>query len=223
MSGVTLALDTSTLTTGVAALHGTRHAERLVDAANGRPRHSGSLIELSMSALKEVGAGFDEVETVVVCVGPGSFTGIRVGVSIAKGVARGSGAKLIGVGSLRVLLAAAEESADGGGVVAMIDARRGELFVDGDRGKSGSGAPRTIPRADLAGLELEGRLCVGDGVEGSRDLLVGMGAIVPPLGDPLHVVSPGTMLRFVASPDCEGEAVLPVYLRDPDAVPKADR
>ena len=101
------------------------------------------------------GCTIAEVDRIAVDIGPGLFTGLRVGVATAKALAQALGIGVLGVSSLDVLAAAAAEPfgpGAGARVVSVVDARRGEVFAASyrfDRGRAtghGAGRPRLGPR-----------------------------------------------------------------------------
>lgn len=118
LGGALLSLDTSGPVASVAAVHGSTVIERTMPA---RALPSESL-SLALSELE--GVRLSELRAIVVGIGPGSFTGLRVGLATAKGLALGAGARLYGVSSLSLLAAS-----HGPGTIAVVrDARRGEIF-----------------------------------------------------------------------------------------------
>jgi tRNA threonylcarbamoyladenosine biosynthesis protein TsaB len=151
-------------------------------------------------------AGYEprDVAQIVVGCGPGSFTGLRIGIASARGLALALGVPCAGVSTLAALAAGAP------GAVALIDARRGELFaLDAD------GAPVVEQPEGVAARLAPGALCVGDGARRFRSLLEGAGAVVPADHDPRH--APGAIaLAGLAA----GGAAEPVYVRRPDAEPR---
>jgi tRNA threonylcarbamoyladenosine biosynthesis protein TsaB len=90
--------------------------------------HAERVLGLVERALAEAGLTRTSLDRVAVGVGPGSFTGLRVGIALAEGMALGLGRPLVGVGSLRAM-AAAVPAAEARTRVAVLDARRGELFI----------------------------------------------------------------------------------------------
>jgi tRNA threonylcarbamoyladenosine biosynthesis protein TsaB len=135
--------------------------------------------------------------------GPGSFTGLRIGIATARGLALGFGVPCVGVSTLAALAAGAP------GALALIDARRSELFALADEGAAVVALP-----ADVAGRIAPGTLCVGDGARRYRVLLEGVGAIVPPDGDARHAPGAEALARLAC-----GAAPEPIYVRRPDSEP----
>src|SRR5262245_66126454 len=93
----------------------------------GRPRHSAVLLESVEAALAAAG-GWDEVGVIAVGIGPGTFTGLRVGVATARALAQARGLELAPVSSLAAL-AGGIPAGDGRQLLALIDARRAEAFT----------------------------------------------------------------------------------------------
>lgn len=148
------------------------------------------------------GAGLTPADLtgLVVGTGPGSFTGTRVGLAVARGLALSLDLPVAGVSTLDALAAAAPNA------FPVVDARRGEVFVAG---------PVAVRPEDL---EIPpGCLCVGDGARRYRDLLVERGAEVPPDDSELHVPR-ASLHASIAGPFGAADEVMPVYVRAPDAV-----
>ncbi|MDH5672848.1 MAG: tRNA (adenosine(37)-N6)-threonylcarbamoyltransferase complex dimerization subunit type 1 TsaB [Myxococcales bacterium] len=120
-----LAIETSSERTAVAIARG---AEILAENDAASPeRHGELLLPRIGELLTEAGVGFSDLEAIAVGLGPGSFTGLRVGLATAKGLAVAAGLPLRGVGSLPVLARGAGEA--GQTVVTVGDAQRGEVFA----------------------------------------------------------------------------------------------
>ena len=152
--------------------------------------------------LREAGLVPADLDLLVVGVGPGSFTGVRIGLAMARGLALALDLRVAGVSTLEALAAGAP------GAVPVIDARRREVFT-----LAGS-EPRCVMPAEL---EIEaGRTYVGDGARRYRTVIESAGGVVPPDPSELHV----PRARFHAQLARAGgpaELVEPVYLRIPDA------
>jgi tRNA threonylcarbamoyladenosine biosynthesis protein TsaB len=158
-----------------------------------------TLLEDLDALLRQGGAHKADVDALAVGLGPGSFTGTRIGLAAARGLALALDVPAAGFSTLDALAAGAP------GALAVIDAKRREVFVPG---------PAALAPADIA-LE-PGTVCVGDGARRYRDVLEGMGAVVPPDGDERHL----PRARFHASLARDfgpAEALEPIYVRVPDA------
>ena len=146
--------------------------------------------------LRSAGLAPREIDGLVVGTGPGSFTGLRIGLATARGLALGLDVPVAGVSTLNAFV--------GGRPV--IDARRGEVFTDGP----------AVSRPDE--LEVEGARLVGDGAVRYREIFEANGAEVPPDDDPAHLPAARLLValagRFGPADDLE-----PLYLRLPDARP----
>ena len=159
-----------------------------------------SVLEDADALLRRGGVRASQLEGIAVGTGTGSFTGLRMGLAYARGLALALDVPVAGVSTLAALEAGAP------GALPVIDARRGEVFVlDGE--------PRVLRPEDVPAA---GRTCVGDGALRYRVTLEERGAEVPPDEDEVHL----PRARFHAAL-AEGfgpaDAVSPVYLRIPDA------
>lgn len=221
---IVLALDTATPATVVGvARDGELVADRRHDPAPGaRPGHVSELLSLCAAALADAGLRFSDVGRVGAGVGPGSFTGLRIGVSTARALAQAGGAELVAVGTLDALAAGAGHD---GSVLACIDARRGELFVAAYTGAERLAEPRAVKPDGLDTVLATAPgpwLACGDGAVRSRDRLAAAGAEVPDDGDPRHAVGAQALCRLAAVAAPIGrEALVPQYVRPPDATPRA--
>lgn len=225
---IVLGIESATETVG-AAVDAPDGRAALVVA--GRRRHAESLAPAIEQVLALAGTTLQRVEAIAVDVGPGLFTGLRVGLATAKGLAQGLGVGLCGVGSLEVLAAAAFDAGWPGTVLAVVDARRGEVFAcHYERGEGGVpiglAAPgrhrpeRVVPDA----LVSDGGpvLACGDGALRYRAELEGAEVVTvagPRLGapDPAVVVSLARSLLDLGDPLLGPDELAPRYLREPDA------
>jgi len=230
---IVLGFDTATPATVVGLLDtaapGAARERRDEPAPGERPRHAAQLLALAAELLDEAGLRFGDVQRIGVGLGPGTFTGLRIGVATARALAQASGAQLAGVSTLRALAVAAEaQIPDGAGVLAVVDARRAEVFAAGWR----AGQP-VLEQVALAPAALAERLraggerwlAVGDGAVRFRQDLEGVGCVVAPDRSPLHGVAAGTICRLaIEAPNAARDLVVPDYLRPPDAArPRTDR
>lgn len=216
---IVLGLDTSTPATvvGLRTPDGAVLEARDDPSAGERPGHSTRLLPLAAELLARAGLRWGAIDRIAVGVGPGTFTGLRVGLASAHGLALSCGADLVGICSLRALALNARERPL---VLAAIDARRGEMFVAGyQRGVETIG-PRTLaPSSALELLAGEGWLAIGDGALLYRGELESAGARVPDEGSPLHLIAGGSLCELGESAEPVAGVLLPDYLRQPDAVP----
>lgn len=142
-----------------------------------------------------------DLEALVVGIGPGSFTGVRMGLAAARGLALALGIPVAGVSTLGALAAGAPDA------IPLIDAKRRELFLEED------GEIVALP---AAAFDAPGRTCVGDGAVRYREHLERNGAVVPPDGSELHL--PRARFHVQLARDFgPAELVEPVYVRAPDA------
>jgi tRNA threonylcarbamoyladenosine biosynthesis protein TsaB len=223
---VLIAVDTATPSTvvGLAGLDGALVAQRRHDPAPGeRPGHGPQLLALAADALGAAGMRWSDVTRLGVGVGPGSFTGLRIGVATVRALAQGLDVPVAAVSTLAALALAARTGDEA--VLAMIDARRGEAFV---AAYDATGAPLLAPSAWTAERLAEvSRLgagpwrAVGDGALRFRSELAAVGVAVDPDDSPLHRVSAGALCRLAAEgPTADRDALVPEYVRPPDAVPR---
>ncbi|HEX5224407.1 MAG TPA: tRNA (adenosine(37)-N6)-threonylcarbamoyltransferase complex dimerization subunit type 1 TsaB [Solirubrobacteraceae bacterium] len=233
-----LGIDTSTSGTSVALLlpGGAVSEARDDPPAGAHPGHATRLLALAESLLADAGLGWPELRRIAVGVGPGTFTGLRVGVATARALAQSRDLELVGVGSL---VALAEPALASGRVLAVIDARRGEVFAAAF-GAGGGGPVELAPPAAVAperlrevlsrcalpgspgsprgegGAAGEGWVAVGDGAVRYRSHVEATGVRVPGDDDQLHRVTAAAVCRLGVGADAAA-TVVPDYRRRPDA------
>jgi tRNA threonylcarbamoyladenosine biosynthesis protein TsaB len=182
--------------------------------AGARPAHAQRLLPFVEEALAAAEASWDDVERIAVGVGPGGFTGLRLGIATARALAQARDVELVGVSSLEALAAGADAA---GTVLAVVDARRGEVFT---AAYPGFGPAALTPDA-LAGRIGAGWLAVGDGAVRFREQLERAGAAIPADDSPLHRISALEVCRLGAEAEAaDRDALLPDYRREPDAKPR---
>lgn len=190
-----LALDTAT---GVATSALVRDGQTLGE----RVSVPSGVLEGVDELLREANVEPGSLDAIVVGTGPGSFTGLRMGLAAVRALAFALELPVAGVSTLDALRAGAQ------GALPVIDARRREVFTLVD------GTPVARPPAELT-LE-RGTICVGDGAVRYRDVLEAFGAEVPPDDSELHV--PRASLHAQLARDFgPAEDVEPIYVRAPDA------
>ena len=162
-----------------------------------------TLLEDVDALLRQGGAHPRDLGALVVGIGPGSFTGVRIGLAAARGLALALELPGAGVSTLDALAAGAP------GATPVVDARRREVFTLLD------GRPVVLAPADLH-VEAGG-VYVGDGALRYRELLEERGAVVPPDTDERH--RPRARFHAQLARDFGPvEEIEPLYLRVPDAV-----
>jgi len=190
-----LAIDTATdVATSALVRDGIVLGERLSRAVRILDDVDGLLAEANVAP--------DGVDGIAVGTGPGSYTGLRMGLVTARALSFSLGAPVAGVSTLSGLAAGCP------GAIPVIDGRRGEVFTLAD------GEPVCIRPEEL---EVEqGRTYVGDGAVRYRSVLEGSGGLVPDDGDPVHV--PWARHHAALARDFgAAELAAPIYLRVPDA------
>ena len=228
MSVAIVGIDTATSATSVAVLDGGRSEIELRDDPPGgeRPRHAETLLPLLEQALAQAGIGWESVTRICVGTGPGGFTGLRLGISTARALSQGHDLPLVGVSSLEAL-ASGIDPVNAEPVLAVIDARRGEVFAAAYRDHRTTMEPTAIAPADLAERLAAGRepgrspmIGVGDGAVRFRAELERAGVAVPSDGSPAHRVSALMICRLGREREpVDRDSLLPDYRREPDAVP----
>jgi tRNA threonylcarbamoyladenosine biosynthesis protein TsaB len=168
-----------------------------------RSSRARTLLEDVDALLRQGGANARDLDALAVGIGPGSFTGVRIGLATARGLALALDLPGAGVSTLAALAAGAPEA------IPVVDARRREVFalIDGE--------PSVLAPADLT-FE-PGTVCVGDGARRYREVFEAGGAVIPSDDDERHL----PRARFhaaLAGALGPVDEIEPLYLRVPDAV-----
>jgi tRNA threonylcarbamoyladenosine biosynthesis protein TsaB len=224
MSGAgLLVMDTSTADTvvGVAFDGAARLELRRGPGDDGRPNHSSALLALVAEAVEDAG-GWEAIGAIAVGVGPGTYTGLRIGITTARALAQGRGLGVAGVSSLEALACGIGATAPARERLALIDARRKELFAAlYDPAGEVVWEPFVTTPADLGERLAERRttpLAAGDGSLRFREQLEAVNVEIMPDAAPEHRIA-ARHLVAVAAGAVPGppERVTPAYLRRPDA------
>jgi tRNA threonylcarbamoyladenosine biosynthesis protein TsaB len=183
-------------------------------ASISEPMHRGHqerLAPMAAEALAAAGLAPGQLDRIAVTVGPGSFTGLRVGLAFAKGLALALDRPCVGIGALEALARGAGD----GFVVACLDARRGRVFVQA----FADGRPVMAP--DVLDVEIAAAR-IAELWTGGPARLLGSGApliaaVLPAASvEPLAIPDPAVIAHLAAGRDA-GAAPRPLYLRAPDA------
>ncbi|HYZ18328.1 MAG TPA: tRNA (adenosine(37)-N6)-threonylcarbamoyltransferase complex dimerization subunit type 1 TsaB [Gaiellaceae bacterium] len=194
---LTLAFDTATdRATSAVVADGETLAERASE-----PRR---ILEDVDQLLRQAGVEQGQLEALAVGTGPGSFTGLRMGLAAARALAFALDLPVAGVSTLDALAAGAP------GSLAVIDARRHEIFTLVD------GAPVAMAPEALAASLANGSGLVGDGAVRYREVFAAVGADVPPDDSELHLPRASLHARLATNYGPADE-IEPIYVRAPDA------
>ena len=215
-----LAIDTSTESCSAALLCGERLSERSELAPR---RHAELILPMIDSLLAEAGLSRRRLDGIAVGRGPGAFTGVRLGISVAQGLALGLDIPVVPVSSLAALAQAAPADTDGA-ILAVIDARMGEIYAGAFR-RDGDG--ELVPIMD----EMVGRATefifpqsknwtvLGSGWAAYAEALASRLPAPPRFADGARYPQARAVARlaqpqFAAGRGVSPEYALPVYLRD---------
>lgn len=167
-----LAIDTSSAACSAALWRdGALATHRHKDMERG---HSEALMPMIMETLAEAGQGLREIDAIAVTVGPGAFTGIRIGLAAARGIGLAAGIFVHGVTTFGAVAEAVPESVRRGRrILVLLDSKRGDLFVQAyDSTLVESGPPAVMAVPDVACLIAEvPTVIAGDGVSLLRPMI----------------------------------------------------
>lgn len=216
-----LALDTALAACSVCVAEAGAREPLVAETVLMERGHAEALMPMVERVMAAVPGGFASLERIAVTIGPGSFTGLRVGIAAARGIALAQGIPAVGVTTLSAFASPAIAARDGRIVAAAVDARNGQVYVQvfGAGGRTlvsprvatlrdavrligsgpvtltGSGAPNLLPEARSAGLDA---------------------VVAEPLAAPdIHWVA---RLGLAAQPEVARAA--PLYIKPPDAQPQ---
>jgi tRNA threonylcarbamoyladenosine biosynthesis protein TsaB len=170
-----------------------------------KPAHTTELLPAILELTQRAGIALGDVDRLAVGVGPGAFTGLRIGLATARAIATANSIGLIPVSSLAAL--------GDGGETPVIDARRNEFFF------RIAGVDRLAgPEDAVLEITAAGGVAVGDGALKLRDELGAAGVTVPPPSEPIHLVSAAAILELAGEIEpLQPDEVVPNYIRPPDA------
>ncbi len=203
-----LAFDTVLQACRVAAVCGEREAVRVRDEPHGQAEHLMPMIE---GAMDEAGLEYGALDAIVTTIGPGAFTGLRIGLSAAKALAMSAGVPLYGVSSLQVVAAQfARDHAGRACNVALETKRQDFYFQSFDEGGAAACAAQALSLAEIEG---RGGVYIGDGAERLRGEA---GASVEVIQG-YEFIDPAFLARMLrARPEVFVSEVSPLYLRGAD-------
>jgi tRNA threonylcarbamoyladenosine biosynthesis protein TsaB len=207
---IVLAIDTAGTACNVALLDHARGETLAVAGAEIGRGHAEQLMGFIDSGLDAAGIGMDAIGRIAVTIGPGSFTGIRVGVAAARGLALALSVPVVGVSVLQALAVSALEAAPGAPVLIVTDAKRDEVYLqsfDADGHPTGEAAALDVADARTAYGGFAGT------ISGSGAMLLSEGGT----GDgPSDTADIRIVARLGALADPQSALPKPLYLRGPD-------
>jgi tRNA threonylcarbamoyladenosine biosynthesis protein TsaB len=190
---------------------------------DGRPRHSEVLLSEIEGSVQAAG-GWNRIDRIAVGIGPGSFTGLRIGIATARGLAQARGLPLAPIGSLAALARGISEDGAGRGALALpvLDARRSEAFAALFEGDGQELWPPFVASPGELAHRLQALdrapLAAGDGALRFGAELEAAGATVAPPEDPIHRVAARHVCAVgEAAVEAPTDQIQPLYLRPPDA------
>lgn len=183
--------------------------------------HAQRLIPMIGEVMQEAGLSFDQLDRIAVTVGPGTFTGTRIGIAAARAFALACGAKTVGVSSLAVMAEVARTQVAADALAVVVDARRGEVYAQvfgPGGGLDAKSPPQLLPVEDAARLGSgpivfvgSGAAAVADAVREGREALATLPDLLP---------DAAALARIAASLEPSEAPLVPLYLRPPDAKPQ---
>lgn len=222
-----LALDTTLGACSAAVAHGNPAAPTIRGRFELREReHAEAIVPMIEAALADAAMPYESLDAIAVTTGPGSFTGVRVGIATARALALALELPVIGVTSLEVMARMALDELDDPpeALGAVVDARRRQVYfalfdAEGDV----RSAPQALaPEAAAELLPRQGRVVLaGGGAELVRQAAANAGAfeaVLPALQPDASVLAQMAMTRTP-----QDEPLRPLYLRPPDAKPQSGK
>lgn len=184
-----------------------------------------TLVPLIRDLMASAGCGFGDLDLIAVCHGPGSFTGIRVAVAVARGFALATGLPLVPVNALEALAEAAP-APESGRILALLDARRGEVYAQSfNSARAALDAPAALSPAALA-HDLHAPAClVGSGAPlvtaACGETPPGIAVHVDVAVDAVGIAARAARLVAAGLAPIHGFDLRPLYVRAPNARPQA--
>jgi len=184
--------------------------------------HAEALMPLIARVMQSAALNFDQIDRIAVTTGPGSFTGLRVGIAAARGIALASGKPAIGLSTLAALAAPLIAADDSGPVVAAIDARHDHVYLQvfGPGGRT-LVAPRIASVRDAVRIAANGKTRVVGTAARAVAAAWPHNEPQPALVEEQRVPDITWIARLGAVAKGSANSLKPLYLRAPDAQPQA--
>ncbi len=219
---ITLAVDTALAACSAAVLDTARGEASAVERIKPMLRgHAEALMPLLQGLLAESGRSLSEIDRFAVTIGPGTFTGIRVGISAIRGLALATGRRAVGVTTLAAMAETARMAGfDDRPVLVALDARRGEIYAQAFTADGVELGPARVAPVAAVIAELPGSVAsvVGSAAELCARQAQAVGRNLACLGHDA-APRPGAVARLAVKADADTRPA-PLYLRPPDARPQ---
>jgi tRNA threonylcarbamoyladenosine biosynthesis protein TsaB len=219
-----LAIDTSSEFASVALLHGDTVLSRL---ASGPQTHSQTLLPMVQQVLQEAGISLADCAAIAFGAGPGSFTGVRTACGVAQGLAFGADRPVVAISTLEAMAQACHESTGATAVLALLDARMGEVYWAQYRFTP---TPEVVIAPCLSapdGVQPIGAVTAcGNGLSAYADAFAGRPFMQDARADLMpHAAQVATLARLALAAGAQVTArdAQPIYLRNKIALTTAER
>jgi tRNA threonylcarbamoyladenosine biosynthesis protein TsaB len=226
--GAVLALDAATEACSVALLSGDALIGR---SSEGGRTHARRILGMVDEVLAEAGMALSMLDGIAASIGPGAFTGVRISVAVAQGLAFGADLAAVGITTLEALAYRVVRNG-ATGALACLDARMGEVYwgcfdADAERGLAAAGPARVGPPTSVVLPRTRGYRGIGRGFEAYPALAALPGLEIDPkdrraLPDAREFAGLGA-LRLGLGEGLDPADLRPLYLRDKVALTEAER
>ena len=221
---IILAIETSSELASCALING---ATVLSRQSEGVRTHSQSILPMVQELLAEAGVTLGECDAIAFGAGPGSFTGVRTACGIAQGLAYGAGLPVLPLVTLDAMALACRQQTGADNVIAVLDARMGEVYWAQYRGADVIAGPALCAPADVAPVDVVGPLTAcGNGFGAYPDAFAGCdyaaGALaqIMPHAQQVAQLAVAALAAGAALPAAQAQ---PLYLRNKIAYTSAER
>ncbi len=220
-----LAIDTAAGACSAAVWHDSVVHQRLVELSRG---HAEALLPLLLATMADAGCSFRELDLLAVTIGPGAFTGLRVGLAAARGLALASRLPCVGVTTLAAVAAAVPPAeAAGWPLLVVLDSKRADLYAQLFTAGAAVGEPALISPAGLPGL-LSGAqplaaaavAVAGDGTAMALPALAAAGVPAAAVSSPGYPQAASVAAIAAVAPAGSLPPPVPLYLRPPATGPQ---
>jgi tRNA threonylcarbamoyladenosine biosynthesis protein TsaB len=217
-----LAIDTALGACSAAVVDTNLNASLAVQSVEMERGHAEALVPMIAQVMQSAGVEFEELERIATTIGPGSFTGLRVGIAAARGIALAAGKPVVGVSTLDALTAPFSTESETVPIVAALDARHGNFYLQ----MVGAGGRKLVsPR--VVNVEQALQSCaiglvriIGSGANLLASRWPVPNVPAPILVDPRSAPDIVWVARLGGKADPEKSRPKPMYLKAPDAQPQ---